>query len=317
MYLDRVQVGETYFDRQAVQAAVQVSRAITTDQFASGILGLGMTVANTVRPTKQKTYIDNIKDDLAEPLFTANLQKGLPGNYNFGYINESEYTGEIGYASVGNSTPYWEISLPGYQIGDEGEFVSRPWNGIVDTGTSLLLLPDRMVEDYYNQVNGSGFDQYVGMFVFPCDAELPDFNFRVGDYNGTIPGHYINYGRRSERPDCYGGIQPVDGIPFAVIGDVFLKSQFVVFDLGKRQVGFAAKETVPPEGDEKEAQAKKTPKDTQKEDTEEDTKEDTEKDPKETPKEAPKEDSKEDAKQDVQKESQKDQKKEDTQKKET
>lgn len=247
VYLDRVQLGETFFDQQAVQAAVQVSRALTNDPFSSGILGLGMSSGNTVRPTKQKTYIDNIKNDLALPLFTANLQKGQPGNYNFGYLNQSEYKGEIGYAPVERGAAYWKISFPGYQVGMGGEFEATPWTGIVDTGTSLLLLPKVMVENYYAQVPGSYYDRYFGMMVFPCTAKLPDFIFYVEDYIGIVPGHYINYGKASRGLDCYGGIQSSETVPFAVIGAILIKSQFVVFDAGNMQVGFAAKQTVPPE----------------------------------------------------------------------
>lgn len=247
VYVDRVQLGETFFDRQAVQAAIQVSMSITSDSFSSGIIGLGMSALNTVRPTRQKTYIDNIKNDLALPVFTANLKKGIPGNYNFGFINESEHTGEIGYTPIDRTAPYWKITVAGYQVGAEGEYRAYPWPAIVDTGTSLLLLPDFMVDDYYAQVNGSRFDRYVGMMVFDCDVLLPDFVFQVGGYKGSVPGHYINYGKVSRGTGCYGGIQSAQGIPFAVIGDVLLKSQFVVFDIGNGRVGFAAKEIIPPE----------------------------------------------------------------------
>lgn len=38
---------------------------------------------------------------------------------------------------------------------------------------------------------------------------------------------------------CYGGVQSDTGFNYSVIGDVFLKSQFVVFDVGGNRVGFA------------------------------------------------------------------------------
>lgn len=246
MYTDRVQIGDTSFDKQAVQAAVQVSREITTDPFSSGIVGLGFSEGNTVRPTRQKTYIENIMDDLKEPVFTANLQKGVPGNYNFGYLNKSEYTGEIGYAPVERGAAYWKITVSGYQVGEDGEFADYNWKAIVDTGTSLLLLPKSIVDFYYSKVEGARYDRAAGMTLIPCNASLPDFIFQVGDYNGTVPGHYINYGKMTRGTACYGGIQIADGISFAVLGDVLLKSQFVVFDIGKERVGFAAKGILPP-----------------------------------------------------------------------
>ncbi|KAJ6446737.1 malate/L-lactate dehydrogenase [Purpureocillium lavendulum] len=240
VYKDRVQVGQTYFDQQAVEAAVDVSQEIAADSFASGILGLSMSRANTVKPKAQLTYMDNIKKDLAMPVFTSNLRSQQPGNYNFGYINQSEYSGQIQYAKIDPQSPYWKVSLTGYQVGNStGDFKALPWNAIVDTGTSLLLAPEDILKGYWGQVRGAAVDD-KGMYVFPCEQTLPDFYFGIGQYRGFVPGAYINYGKVNDST-CFGGIQTSDKIGFAILGDVLLKAQFVVFDLGAMTVGFANK----------------------------------------------------------------------------
>ncbi|KAL6867034.1 acid protease [Trichoderma novae-zelandiae] len=241
VYKDRVQIGNTFFDQQAVESAVQISSEISDDTFSSGLLGAASSAANTVRPERQTTYLDNIKTQLVKPLFTANLKKGKPGNYNFGYINASEYTGAIQYAAINPQSPLWEISVSGYRVGsNDTKYVARVWNAIADTGTTLLLAPNDIVSAYYAQVNGSVFSNDVGMMLVPCAANLPDFAFGLANYRGVVPGSYINYGRMNSTY-CYGGIQSSEDAPFAVLGDIALKAQFAVFDLGNKVVGFANK----------------------------------------------------------------------------
>ncbi|KAL6804828.1 aspartic peptidase domain-containing protein [Trichoderma sp. SZMC 28013] len=227
VYKDRVQIGNTFFNTQSVESAIQVSADISDDTFSSGILGAAASSGNT----------------LVKPLFTANLKKGKPGNYNFGYINASEYTGAIQYAAINPKGPLWEISVGGYRVGsDDTKYVSRVWNAIADTGTTLLLTPTDIVKAYYAQVNGSVLSSDVGMMVFPCAAKLPDFAFGLGKYRGIVPGTYMNYGKIN-RTYCYGGIQDSEGAPFGVLGDIALKAQFAVFDFGNNVVGFANKNT--------------------------------------------------------------------------
>ena len=174
------------------------------------------------------------------PLFTANLRKGAAGNYNFGYIDSSEYTGSITYVPVTQSA-YWQFSASGYAVGS-GAFTSSSISGIADTGTTLLYLPSDIVSAYWQQNNGTNSATYGG-YVFPCSQILTSLTIGIGSYQAVVPGTYLNYGPlNSGSNTCFGGLQSDAGFGFAIFGDIFLKSQFVVFNgASPPTLGFAAK----------------------------------------------------------------------------
>lgn len=114
--------------------------------------------------------------------------------------------------------------------------------GIADTGTTLLMLPDAVVNDYYAQVSDAEDSTQEGGWVFPCDAALPDFSFAVGDGYFTVPGAYINWTPvDSTSTTCYGGLQSDSSIGLSIFGDIALKAGFVVFDAAQGRVGWAQK----------------------------------------------------------------------------
>ena len=242
VYTDVVNVGGTTVTGQAVELAQKISSEFAQDQ-SDGLLGLAFSSINTVKPNQAKTFFSNSESSLDAPLFTANLKKGAPGSYNFGYIDSSEYTGEITYTAVDNSQGFWAFTTGGYTVGS-GSAVSESFSAIADTGTSLLLLPDDLVSDYYSQVAGSSNSQSDGGYVFPCSANLPNLTLRIEDYEAVVPGNYMNYAPASRSGSCFGGLQSNAGIGLSIFGDVFLKAQFVVFSdaAGGPQLGFAAKD---------------------------------------------------------------------------
>ncbi|KAF7551177.1 hypothetical protein G7Z17_g5196 [Cylindrodendrum hubeiense] len=195
VYTDRVAIGATFANTQAVQSATQVSSSIAEDTFSSGIMGMAFSTINSVRPTQQMTYFENIQNTLAQPIFTSNLQKGLPGTYNFGYVDKNEYKGSIYYNPINSNSPFWQITLTGYKVG-KNPYKKFNWLSIVDTGTTLLLAPTTIVNAYYAKVKGAKMDKSMGVMLFPCAAKLPDFYFGLGPYRGKVPGAYMSYGPR-------------------------------------------------------------------------------------------------------------------------
>lgn len=242
VYTDVVNVGGTSVTGQDVELAETISSEFASDE-SDGLLGLAFSSINTVTPNQAQTFFANAESGLDAPLFTANLKKGEPGSYDFGYIDSTQYTGDITYTDVDNSQGFWGFTSSGYAVGS-GDAVSESIPAIADTGTSLLLLPDDIVSAYYAQVSGSQNSNSDGGYIFDCTATLPDITLTIEGYGAVVPGSYINYAPVSDGSStCFGGIQSNTGVGQSIFGDIFLKSQFVVFSdaASGPQLGFAAK----------------------------------------------------------------------------
>lgn len=116
----------------------------------------------------------------------------------------------------------------------------------VDTGTSLLFLPDPLASRYWEDVPGvQKSDLLSGVYKFPCEGsqDLPDLLFKLPtEHVIRIPGPYLNYGPLDTEPSlCWAGMQSAKDMAGTVLGDVMLKAVFVAFDVGKNRIGLANK----------------------------------------------------------------------------
>ncbi|KAK4861026.1 hypothetical protein LT330_003942 [Penicillium expansum] len=239
VYKDTVTVGGVTATSQAVEAAKTISEEFLEDTNNDGLLGLAFSSINTVSPRSQTTFFDTVKSSLDKPLFAVTLKHGAPGTYDFGFIDEDKFTGDLAYADVDDSDGFWSFTADSYKIGSGSAGGSI--TGIADTGTTLLLLPDSVVTAYYRKVTGAKNSNSAGGYVFPCSASLPDFTVTIDGYDAVVPGSFINYAPVSTgSSSCFGGIQSNSGLGFSIFGDIFLKSQYVVFDSEGPRLGFAA-----------------------------------------------------------------------------
>lgn len=237
VYSDKVVIGGVTATSQAVEAATSVSSEFTEDAQNDGLVGLAFSSINTVSPQPATTFFDTVKGSLAQPLFAAYLRHNAAGSYDFGATDSSKYTGSIAYAPVSTANGFWEFSAGAYSVGSTG--YGSLGDTIADTGTSIILAPNAVLRNYYSKVQGASNSEEYGGYVFPCSASLPDFSVTIGGAERTVPGDYINYAV-AEGSTCYGGIQSNTGLPFTILGDTFLKSQYVVFsNSDSPQIGFA------------------------------------------------------------------------------
>lgn len=239
VYKDTISLGGASFDGQIVEAAQTASAAFLQADY-DGMLGLAFDILNTVKPTRQKTLFNSISDQLQNKVFTSLLKPNKAGSYDFGYIDSKKYTGAITYANVDSSQGWWQFTTSGYSVGS-GAAVTKSYPGVVDTGSTLMVLPPDVVANYYKQVSTAKYSADYGAWIYPCSATMPNLNLIISGATITVPGTVMTYGPIDYDGNCYGGLQQNDGLDVAIYGDIFIKSQFVVFDSGTTppRVGFA------------------------------------------------------------------------------
>ncbi|KAF4628450.1 hypothetical protein G7Y89_g9703 [Cudoniella acicularis] len=234
---DTVTIGGTSVTGQAVELATKVSSTFVSDA-ADGLVGLAFSSINTVQPVQQQTFFDNAQPSLNSPLFAAYLPYNADGAYDFGFIDSSKYSGSINYATVNSGNGFWEFASNSYQVG--GSTFSQSGNtGIADTGTTLVLMIDDAVSNYYASVSGASNSATYGGYIFPCSTSLPSLSVDIGGNYATIPGSLLNF-QSIDGTNCFGGLQSVGGGTQNIYGDVFFNAYYGIFDASVPQFGFAA-----------------------------------------------------------------------------
>ncbi|OCK87226.1 acid protease [Cenococcum geophilum 1.58] len=240
---DTVDIGGATVTSQAVELATAVSQSFVADASTDGLVGLAFSTLNTVKPTQQKTFFDNIMDTLDEPVFTANLKNDTTGTYEFGKIDNTSFQGDLSWVPVNAASGFWEFNSTSFTINGKTQQNPTGSPAIADTGTSLLLVDDAVAQAYYAQVQGAVNDDQAGGFTYPCTATLPDFGVAIGDsYVANVPGNQITFAAvDAAGTTCFGGVQSNGGATLQIYGDTMFKAQFVAFNGGNQSLGFAPK----------------------------------------------------------------------------
>ncbi|KAJ7616065.1 acid protease [Roridomyces roridus] len=243
VYLDTVTVGNVSIPKQAVELAEKMSAQFASGEGSDGLLGLAWPSINTVSPKAVATPVENmIKQKLiSQPLFTVKLDRGdNAGFYSFGSIDTTVTSNPITYTPVDNSQGFWMVPSTSFSL--NGKTIERSGNtAILDTGTTLALVDDSTVSAIYNSIKGAKFDADQGGYVYPSSATVPTVAFAVGDKLYTVNAEDFAFGP-AEDGFLFGGIQSRGSNPFDILGDIFLKSVYVVFNQGESTVGLAQRD---------------------------------------------------------------------------
>lgn len=202
-----------------------------------GILGLAFPVlsVNKVPTGFQNLVNQGLVDQGVFAFYLGNSRSDL-GELTLGGYNSKHFTGSLQWVNLKAAT-YWEIDLQGFNVGTT-TYVSSNTNAIVDSGTSILTGPSEVVAQVAKQIGAK--EIIAGEYMVSCTADLPNFDFKIGGNTYTLtPQDYLI-------PDgdlCLLGLMALDipapTGPLWILGDVFMRKYYTVFDYDNKRVGFA------------------------------------------------------------------------------
>jgi len=205
-----------------------------------GILGLGYDTisVNHITPPFYSMINQGLLD---EPVFSFRIgtSEDDGGEAIFGGVDASAYKGKIDYVPVRRKA-YWEVELEKFSFGDD-ELELENTGAAIDTGTSLIVVPTDIAEMLNTQIGAK--KSWNGQYQVDCAKvpSLPELSFWFAGKPYALQGSdYI----LNVQGTCISAFTGMDlnlpGGSLWIVGDVFLRKYYTVYDLGKDAVGFAS-----------------------------------------------------------------------------
>jgi len=219
-----------------------------------GILGIGYTI-NEVQVNRfgldeypnlpQKLKDDGTISSNAYSLWLNDLDAST-GSILFGGVDTDKFHGTLSTLPIlQEQGTYAEfiIALTDMGIGNNKTslFANSNIPVLLDSGSSLMYLPDNVATALYQRFNARYDSRQQAAFV-DCDLANQDGTLDFGFSGVTISVPYnelvITAAISRGVPVCILGIGPA-GNSVSVLGDTFLRSAYVVYDLSNNEISLA------------------------------------------------------------------------------
>ncbi|KAF8878051.1 aspartic peptidase domain-containing protein [Mucidula mucida] len=231
------------------------------DDGIDGILGIGpvdLTSGTVGRTSSVPTVTDNLckqgtikVESIGCYYAPTDSDKDLgAGELTFGGSDPSKFTGEMTYVPITKTSPaskYWGVDQ---EICYGSDTIMNKSAGIVDTGTTLVLLPSDAFEKY-QEATGAKMDRATGLLCVTEEQyhNMKSLNFKIGDTtmemtnNAQIWPRNMNQMLGGDSDKIYlvcADIGSIGGQGLDFInGFAFLQRCYTEYDTTNARIGFA------------------------------------------------------------------------------
>ncbi|ORY91629.1 aspartic peptidase domain-containing protein [Leucosporidium creatinivorum] len=236
VYEDTITVAGLSATKQHFASATTVSASFTDDP-GDGVLGMGY---ESISNIGEKPFFNTLFEQgvVSQNVFSFNLGKEDAGELYLGGSDAARYTGDITYTPV-TQQGYWMVKGSAYVNHNAS---NTDANFIMDTGTTLIIAPPTEAAAFFKQVPTARKWGSSGYYMYRCNRSWSaSFSFDGSDKQFTVSSEFMNLGLISEGSLwCVAGLAAQNiGVDAWILGDVFLRSVYSIYDFDLNRVGVA------------------------------------------------------------------------------
>lgn len=150
------------------------------------------------------------------------------GTLLLGAVDHSKYTGQL-YTIPFESDRAFDVSF---------SVDGKQMTGVLDTGTTFTYLPTKLTENLALK-HGAVFNQTSELYVMGDDEPKEPLVFNFSGCNISIPPSELFVPMDDQDSRVFGILPDVFSRGYIILGDTFLRSAYVVYDIDNGQAGIA------------------------------------------------------------------------------
>lgn len=150
------------------------------------------------------------------------------GTLLLGAVDHSRYTGQL-YTIPFKSHRSFEV---------EFEVEKRGLIGVLDTGTTFTYLPNDVAKKIALKY-GAVFNETSGLYVLADEKPTEPLVFTFSGVNISVPPSELFIPMDDQSSPVFGIVPYIFSREYIILGDTFLRSAYVVYDLENMQAGIA------------------------------------------------------------------------------
>lgn len=237
---DNVEFGNILIEHQTFAEVTHAEGLIDIYQYGKfdGILGLAFTpVSVNLIPSPMDNLIS--QGLIEHAMISFNLGNNSDGELIIGGYEEEKINGTIEFINL-IEIDYWTVVLDEIKIGNDK--LNNVKKAIIDTGTSLLVGSPSEVNKVASSLNATVIDDVC---IVDCNSDLPNIEIILDKRSFVLtPDDYLIKDCINEiECNCYLSIMETneEEQDFWILGDVFIKKYYTIFDFENKRVGFGQK----------------------------------------------------------------------------